>query len=104
MFVNGDHMPASDPALRDLVHLVREGRNARAGTNKNEEWGAWWDAAQSEPELVHLFDERSQRAIAHHGGNQLSPADHGKLLLAAGFSSAGTVWQSGDDTVLVAIR
>ncbi|HEY4454918.1 MAG TPA: methyltransferase domain-containing protein [Pseudonocardiaceae bacterium] len=104
VFVNGDHMPASDPALRDLVHLVREGRNARAGANDHEEWSAWWEAAQAEPELTDLITERSQRAIAHHGGNLLSPAEHAELLLAAGFRAVGTVYQHGDDTVLVAIR
>jgi trans-aconitate methyltransferase len=104
VFVNGDHMPANDPALRDLVHLVREARNARAGVNDNEEWDAWWEAAQSEPELAELITQRSARAIAHHGSNSLSPAEHTQLLLDAGFRSAGTVWQSGDDTVLVAIR
>jgi trans-aconitate methyltransferase len=104
VFVDGDHMPASDPALRDLVRLVREGRNTRAGTNDHEEWGAWWAAAQAEPELTDLITQRSARAIAHHGSNSLSPAEHAELLLAAGFRSAGPVWQSGDDTVLVAIR
>lgn len=104
VFVNGDHMPASDPALRELVHLVREGRNARAGSNDHEDWGAWWAAVQAEPELADLISEHSQRAITHHGGNQLSPAEHAELLLAAGFRSVGSVYQHGDDTVLVAIR
>ena len=104
VFVNGDHMPANDPALRELVHVVREGRNVRAGANDHEEWSAWWAAAQAEPELAGLITQRSERAIAHHGGNQLSPAEHAELLLAAGFSSVGTVYQHGDDTVLVAVR
>jgi trans-aconitate methyltransferase len=104
VFVDGDHMPANDPALRELVRLVRERRNERAGVNDHEEWGAWWEAAQAEPELTELITQRSARAIAHHGSNALSPAEHAELLLAAGFRSAGPVWQSGDDTVLVAIR
>lgn len=104
VFVDGDHMPANDPALRDLGRLVRESRAQRAGVIDNEEWGQWWAAAQAEPELADLITQRSERAIAHHGSNSLSPAEHAELLLAAGFSSAGPVWQCGDDTVLVAIR
>lgn len=104
VFVNGDHMPASDPGLHDLTQLVREARNARAGVTDREGWAQWWAAAQAEPELASLLTQRSARAIAHHGSNSLSPADHGKLLREAGFSSVGPVWQSGDDTVLVAIR
>jgi trans-aconitate methyltransferase len=104
VFVNGDHMPANDPALRDLARLVRESSVKRAGLDDREDWAQWWAAAQAEPELAELITARGERAIAHHGSNSLSPAEHGELLLAAGFRSVGPVWQSGDDTVLVAIR
>jgi SAM-dependent methyltransferase len=104
VFVNGDHMPAGDPRLNELTHLVKEGRRTRIGNADNENWDQWWAAAQAEPELADLITQRSERAIAHHGSNSLSPAEHGELLRAAGFSAVGPVWQSGDDTVLVAIR
>jgi hypothetical protein len=104
VFVNGDHMPAADPRLAELTKLVREGRRTRTGKDDNEDWDQWWAAARSEPDLADLITQRSDRAIAHHGGNSLSPADHTELLRAAGFSAVGPVWQSGDDTVLVAIR
>jgi trans-aconitate methyltransferase len=104
VFVNGDHMPATDPKLNELTHLVKEGRRKRTGNADNEDWGQWWAAVQAEPELADLITQRSERAIAHHGSNSLSPAEHGELLRAAGFSAVGPVWQSGDDTVLVAIR
>ncbi|HEX4224138.1 MAG TPA: class I SAM-dependent methyltransferase [Pseudonocardiaceae bacterium] len=104
VFVNGDHMPASDPRLAELTKLVKEGRRTRTGNTDNEDWEQWWSAAQSEPELADLITQRSDRAIAHHGSNSLSPAEHAELLRAAGFSAVGPVWQSGDDTVLVAIR
>lgn len=104
VFVNGDHMPATDPAVRELGRVVQQGRLRRSGVTGNEDWQQWWDAVQAEPRLAELLTRRSDRAVAHHGSNSLSATEHGDLLLAAGFRAAGPVWQSGDDTVLVAIR
>jgi SAM-dependent methyltransferase len=104
VFVNGDHLGSGDPDLDKLAAAVRQGRAARVGVVGNEEWAAWWEAVGTEPALAGLLTERSQRAVAHHGSNQLSVAEHRDLLLAVGFRSAGPVWQTGDDHVLVAIR
>ncbi len=104
VFVDGDHMPTGESDLRGLEQSVREARTVRVGVAANEDWSQWWAAAQAEPELADLISERSERAIQHHGSNALSPAEHATLLRAAGFTSVGTVWQYGDDTVLVAIR
>jgi SAM-dependent methyltransferase len=104
VFVNGDHVTLGDPGLDELSVVVREGRAARAGVTENEDWAGWWAAVGAEPALASLLGERSRRAVAHHGSNQLSVAEHRDLLLSVGFRSAGPVWQSGDDHVLVAIR
>lgn len=104
VFVDGDHLRLGDPALDELGVLVRERRAIRAGVADNEEWTAWWDAVGADPALRGLLDERTERALTHHGSNELSVRQHRELLLAAGFASVGTVWQSGDDQVLVAIR
>jgi SAM-dependent methyltransferase len=104
VLVNGDHLGLGDPALDKLAVEVRQGRATRVGVTENEEWSAWWAAVGAEPAFAGLLTERSGRAIAHHGGNQLSVAEHRDLLLAAGFRSAAPVWQTGDDHVLVAIR
>jgi hypothetical protein len=104
VFVNGDHLGLGDPALDKLAAEVRQGRAARVGVTENEEWQAWWAAVRAEPAFEGLLTERSQRAVAHHGGNQLSVGEHRDLLLAAGFRAAAPVWQAGDDHVLVAIR
>jgi SAM-dependent methyltransferase len=104
VFVNGDHLGLGDPALDKLAAEVRQGRAARVGVTENEEWQAWWAAVRAEPAFAGLLTERSQRAVAHHGGNQLSVGEHRDLLLAAGFHAAAPVWQAGDDHVLVAIR
>jgi SAM-dependent methyltransferase len=104
VFVNGDHLPLGDAALDEFADIVRDARSARAGVTENEDWSGWWAAARAEPALAGLVDERSERALAHHGGNRLTVWEHADLLRAAGFRSAGPIWQSGDDHVLVAIR
>jgi len=104
VFVNGDHVMTGDPVLDELAVLVREGRAARAGVTENEDWGAWWAAVAADPELAGLFGERSQRAVAHHGSNELTALEHADLLRAVGFRAAGPVWQTGNDHVLVAVR
>jgi SAM-dependent methyltransferase len=104
VFVDGDHLTVGDPVLDEFAVRVREGRAARAGVTENEDWDAWWAAVGREPALAGLLGERTARSVAHHGSNRLSAAAHRELLLAAGFRSAGTVWQSGDDQVLVAVR
>lgn len=104
LFVNGDHLPTGDAELDGLAEAVKQGRAARAGVTENEDWGSWWTAIGAEPQLAALVNERSQRALAHHGGNALSATEHANLLKTAGFRTAGPLWQSGDDHVLVAIR
>jgi SAM-dependent methyltransferase len=104
VFVDGDHHPLGDQALDGLLTEVQRARKTRAGVTDNEDWSTWWDAAHDTPALAELMDERSARAIAHHGSNHLTIGQEQNLLRAAGFRSVGTVWQSGDDFVLVAIR
>jgi hypothetical protein len=59
---------------------------------------------RDEPALAPLVAERERR-LGHHGGNhRLSVDDHAALLREAGFDQVGTVWQIGDDVVLVAVR
>ena len=104
VFVDGDHLPIGEPVLDELAVHVRQGAAARAGVTGNEDWAGWWAAAASEPAFAELVGERTKRSVEHHGSNLLSVTQHRDLLLAAGFASAGTVWQSGDDQVLVAVR
>jgi SAM-dependent methyltransferase len=104
VFVDGDHFTLGDADLDELAVRVRQGRATRAGVTDHEDWDTWWQAVRDDPALAELLDQRSDRAIAHHGSNKLSVDHHRELLRVAGFSSAGTVWQSGDDHVLVAVR
>lgn len=105
VFVNADHLSLGGGAVADLALRVRDGRAERVGVTGNEEWREWWDAVLADDELAPLVQQRSQRAIQHGGSeNEFSAQGHAELLRKAGFSEVGTVWQSGDDHVLVAVR
>ncbi|MFL6125912.1 class I SAM-dependent methyltransferase [Actinophytocola sp.] len=104
VFVNADHMGLGRPTLDTIADAIRDARTRRAGTEGNEEWGAWWQALQQDDDLAPLLDARSNMAIAHSGDNGLTVWQHAELLRQAGFAEAGPVWQFGDDHVLVAVR
>jgi SAM-dependent methyltransferase len=106
VLVNGDHLygGAGQSRLNELTLAVRERRAVRTGTTSDEDWEAWWDAVRSAPELADLTAMRGSRGIAHRVDDVPSVDDHIAALLAGGFREAGTVWQHGDDRVLVALR
>jgi SAM-dependent methyltransferase len=104
--VNGDHLPEPPdrPELGRLTRQVAEGRAERVGRSGAEDWEQWWDAVAAAPELAELRGQRGARPIEHSVPRAPTLADHERLLSTAGFAEVGTVWQHGDDRVLVAIR
>ena len=107
VLVNGDHLfeGVDAPALERLGRIVREQRAARTGTDNGpgEMWDAWWHEVQTAPELADLVARRATWSSRHHVEDLPTYRDHVDLLRAAGFAEVGTVWQSGDDRVIVAI-
>lgn len=103
VFVNADHLMSGSPVLDVLSRHVRDARATRVGVDANEDWRAWWDAILSDGRLGDLVEQRAQQPVGS-GPNKLSLCDHVDLLRQAGFTEVGTVWQSGDDYVLVGIR
>lgn len=103
--VDGDHLDegVDRPALRSLARAVHAARAERAGTRGTEDWSAWWDAVARAPELADITHDAS-RPLDHSVSASATVDDHLRLLRAAGFAEAGTVWQSGHDRVVVAIR
>ncbi|WP_375487350.1 class I SAM-dependent methyltransferase [uncultured Jatrophihabitans sp.] len=106
VLIDGDHLdePADRPRLRTLTRSVRDARAARVRTGDAEDWRSWWDAVAAAPELEQFATERGVRPIEHAVPDTPTVADHGALLHAAGFAEVGTVWQVGDDRVLVGVR
>ncbi|MGW6285671.1 class I SAM-dependent methyltransferase [Streptomyces sp. NPDC055107] len=108
VFVDADNRrPADAPELVDIARHVRARRAHRTGRQGSEAWAGWWKTFLSAPELAPLAEARARSPIAHrtfrepHG---LTTAEQITLLREAGFSGAATVWQCGDDSVLVAVR
>lgn len=104
VLVNADRLPQEDPAVAELAGEVGRRLAERRRMPGGEDWSSWWDAAAEAPELARLFAERRRRGPAPGGENGLSLARHVDLLEKAGFGSVGTVWQSGERCVLVAVR
>lgn len=105
VFVNGDHLFDGDvqPRLDQLARAVREARERRVAAGEAEDWQAWWRAVETAPELAGLVAARESAAVEHAKSDTPTYSEHVALLRAAGFAEAGTVWQTGDDRVLVGI-
>jgi trans-aconitate methyltransferase len=105
VLVNGDHFVDDQPRLRELQKVVRLDRERRQGVTENEDWQQWWTAVEAEETFADLLAQRRERAVPaedHGVGARLDV--HLNSLREAGFREVGTVWQSGDDRVLVAVR
>lgn len=105
VYVDGDHMYAGPelPVLDRLQRVVRAGREQRVGVQPDDDWERWWDAVTADHELAEPVAVRGERPLAHNHGGGVWYAERVELLHAAGFGEVGTVWQSGDDRVLVAV-
>ncbi len=103
VLVNGDNLYDEQPTVAELAAGVLDARAARVGVIDNEDWAAWWAAVTAEPTLAEAIAERERRG-ARGGITEFSVRQHSELLRAAGFTEVGTVWQSGNDVVLVAVR
>jgi SAM-dependent methyltransferase len=110
VFINGDHIGFGDERIDALAKTVRERRAARVGVETNEEWRAWWDAINTDPQVAGLAQARAERranpddTLTGHNGNDLTITEHTNLLRAAGFGSVAPLWRVGDDHLLVAVR
>lgn len=105
VLANGDHLHEPDqPRLAELHNALR-----RTADDEREGWLAWWEAlekaAAGDAELTAAFAERAERNASHPDTTDKPDlAAHVAALRAAGFGEVGTVWQVGDDRVLVALR
>lgn len=108
VFVDGDHLgyAAAEPGLADLAKQLRAGWDEQVPPPAADDWEGWWRALEAEPELAGAFAERRRRRHEHPQATEESYRldGHRDALLAAGFAEVGTVWQRGDDRVLVALR
>lgn len=105
VLVNGDHLfeDHTKTRLRALGRALRV-----TAADEREQYQAWWKALQAEAaddaELAAAFDARSFAGAGHHDEDAPVFAFHDAALRHAGFAEVGTIWQHGDDRVLVALR
>ncbi|MFW6695019.1 class I SAM-dependent methyltransferase [Streptomyces sp. MAR4 CNX-425] len=104
LLVNAGRLPHEDGAVAGLAGEVGRRQAERRRAPGGEDASSWWAEAAEAPELARLFAERRRRGPPPGEENGLSLARHVDLLEKAGFASVGTVWQFGDNCVLVAVR
>lgn len=95
---NPPHAPAHlDPKDRDWS----DESFAARGIETAEQW---WDALGREPSMAPLIAERTRRFAAKERPSSPIFDLHVAALRDAGFREVPTVWQSGTDRVLLAVR
>jgi trans-aconitate methyltransferase len=109
VFLNGDNMDFG-PDLPTVQRLVQDARSrdwsdesfAARGVETAEQW---WDALGREPSMAPLIAERTRRLASKERPTSSTSFDlHVGALRNAGFREVATVWQSGTDRVLLAVR
>jgi trans-aconitate methyltransferase len=108
VFLNGDNMdfPPDLPTIQRLAHDAKD-RNwsdesfAARGLETAEQW---WDALGEEQAMAPLIAERTRRLASKERPASVGFDLHVGALRDAGFREVATVWQSGTDRVLLAVR
>ena len=108
VFLNGDNMDFG-PDLPTVQRLVQEAKDrdwsdesfAARGIETAEQW---WDALGREPSMAPLIAERTRRLSLKERPQSPTYDLHVGALRDAGFREIATVWQSGTDRVLLAVR
>lgn len=107
VFLNGDNIPFSGlPTFQQVTDRWNERMQQEAFSERGQEdWAQWWAALAATPGTEALLAERARRFPQHHGTLAMpSAALHEAMLRDAGFSEVGTIWQHGDNRILMAVR
>lgn len=104
VFVNADHVPIAEPALRAAADALHQRHLRESFAGGAESCDQWYERAYAEPSYRELRGER-ERAFAHWTGDLLEREGwHVDLLRRNGFERAGAVWRRGNDAIVVAVR
>lgn len=101
VFVNGDDIFDDRPAVAALQAAVR---TRRAHPTGGEDWAGWWRAIEADPDFADAVAARRACRFPDSHENRVGLSRQGEMLRDAGFAEVTTVWRSGDDVVLVALR
>lgn len=109
VFLNGDNMDFG-PDLPTVQRFAQESQDrewseesfAARGIETSEQW---WSDLEREPSMAPLIAERKRRLASKERPPSRATVDlHVAALRDAGFREVATVWQSGTDRVLLAVR
>lgn len=101
--VDADHIRVH--GLRELEHDVLQRAVARGeGDVEAHDWAGWWAAVDAAPELAALTDARGRVDLSHEVTDEALLEDYLDALRSGGCRRVGTVWQVGDDRVVVGLR
>lgn len=108
VFINGDHMDfgADVPTIQRIMQDARDRAwsDASFAARGVETAEQWWEAFGREAGAAPLIAERNRRLAAKTRPERTDYDAHTLALRDAGFREVATVWQSGTDRVLVAVR
>jgi trans-aconitate methyltransferase len=109
VFLNGDNMDFG-PRMPTLQRIAADARDrgwsdasfAARGIETSEQW---WNDLEREPSMAPLIAERTRRLASKERPAWTPTYDlHVAALRDAGFHEAASIWQSGTDRVVVAVR
>lgn len=102
VFLNGDVLSFDDEQSR--IAAAAAAVRAQETEPVVETWTQWWEAIAQDPSFAESFAERARRRHSHPDHRHVGYRDHVAALRAAGFAEVDTVWQVGDNRLLVAVR
>jgi SAM-dependent methyltransferase len=108
VFLNGDHIRFGPQmkAFQQVADAIRDTEQQDAFERRGvEDWKAWWSALEQEPGVEALLAEREFR-FGWRKDAWTDPSYELQVaaLQEAGFGEVGTIWQRGDNRVLMAVR
>lgn len=104
VIIDADHIHDGPGGLDELESRI--GRRA-VGRGHHEEalgWGDWWSAVEAAPELADLVAERGRVDLSHAVPDVARLDSYLGSMRRGGCTRVGTVWQVGDDRVVVGCR
>jgi hypothetical protein len=106
LFLNSDHFPQAEPAIRRLSESQTEAWQEANFRGGEETHLGFHEAAAATPELSEAAELRARRFAEHVSGDHRprSVEFHRSALREAGFGEVAEVWRHRDDAVLLALR
>ncbi|WP_036560032.1 class I SAM-dependent methyltransferase [Nocardia brasiliensis] len=104
ILLNGDDMATHATDIDQLHEAIGTRQLEREGVTDRENWADWWSAIAAEPELATAVAEREVRRWEHPSDSGTTYEEHLNLLRAAGFRTAGSIWQYGRRHIVAAVN